>query len=129
MLNRRQVRWKSHIEVFPCGIGHEVLAFPEKIVMMGDAADAGRVAILVDPASGRQFLSLALELLNLAHGDGRGGPVDDQRKTDGIGGGKRPGMGIGSQRGVLAAKRHCWLGTPFGQSLKPGTGTTGQYKY
>ena len=41
MLDSRQVQRKRHVEIFPGGIGHKMLAFPEKIVMMGDGGHSG----------------------------------------------------------------------------------------
>ena len=41
MFNGGQMRRKRHVEVFPGRIGHKILAFPKKIMMMGDRRHAG----------------------------------------------------------------------------------------
>src|ERR1017187_3665536 len=50
----------------------------------------GRVPVLVHGAVGWKRLAFALELLDAAHGDGRGGPVDHDWKSDGLDGRKAP---------------------------------------
>ena len=41
MANRRKMRRKSHIEIIPDPVCLELLALPEKIVMMGDGGQTG----------------------------------------------------------------------------------------
>ena len=41
MANRRKMRRKSHVEIIPDAICLELLALPEKIVMMGDGGQTG----------------------------------------------------------------------------------------
>ena len=67
---------------------------------------AGLVAVGVDGGAGGKLFAFALELLNAAHGDGGGGPVDDDGVADGVDGGEGPGVGVGAEGGVFAAKGH-----------------------
>jgi len=64
----------------------------------------GFLAILIDGAAGRELFAFAFELLDTAHGDGGGGPVDDDGVADGVHGREAPGVRVGAQRGELAAE-------------------------
>ena len=65
----------------------------------------------VDGGVGREWFAFAFELLDAAHGDGAGGPVDDDGVAEGVGGGEAPAVRVGAEGGEAAAE-----GDDFGES-------------
>ena len=71
----------------------------------------GFLAVLVDGGSGREGFAFALELLDAAHGDGGGGPIDDDGESVSVLGRESPGVWVGAESGVFSKKRN-----DFGES-------------
>lgn len=71
----------------------------------------GFVSIFINGGAGREGLAFALELLDAAHGDGGGGPVDDDGKAIGLLSRESPRVGVGAESGMLSKKRN-----DFGES-------------
>ena len=51
-----------------------------------------------------EWFAFAFELLDAAHGDGAGGPVDDDGVAEGVGGGEAPAVRVGAEGWEAAAE-------------------------
>lgn len=83
---------------------------------LGGVGVGGGLAVGIDSSAFGELFVFAAELLDAAHGDGGGGPVDDDGVADGVGGGEAPGVGVGAEHGELAAE---------GDDLREGGGAVG----
>ncbi len=83
---------------------------------LGGVGVGGGFALGIDSSAFGELFVFAAELLDAAHGDGGGGPVDDDGVADGVGGGEAPGVGVGAEDGELAAE---------GDDLGEGGGAVG----
>lgn len=83
---------------------------------LGGVGIGGGLALGIDGGSWGEWFVFPAELLDAAHGDGGGGPVDDDGVADGVGGGEAPGVGVGAEHGELAAE---------GDDLGEGGGAVG----
>ena len=70
----------------------------------------GGVSVGIDGGVWGELFSFTFELLDAAHGDGGGGPVDDDGIADGVGGGESPGVGVGAEGGEFSSE-----GDDFGE--------------
>lgn len=93
--------------------GDEFIDEGEAVAFMGAEGEqggggvrvGGGLALGVDGGVDGELFSFAFALLDASHGDGAGGPIDDEGKPECFGGGKPPGVRVGAEGGEGSLER------------------------